>query len=629
MDINEVAMETRLHDIDSNNTDISSFIPFTWDSSESSSDSSMESYYSVPDEYKPEDFLSTVEKVWPRRLLDTVTMTSYERQEGNLYGSFQEPLYSVLSYTWGRFEDKSPTSPTLNVAGITWRVPAIDQNYFTTTSFQRVIHKTRRLSGNRFLWLDIACIDQEDYQVKMEEVGRQAGIFANAEQAFVWLWTLPADRLKSSILTLSYECRELYHAWMAAEGASRQGFAATVDGLSRIRASVDAILDDFWFSSLWTLQEEGLRRYAVVLSHEGEPVDQPGESFESVYQKSKNAYKPIGVRFRRKNVRLHYIYVHIHTLIHGLNVTSWLLSHSHWRAMFQHNDLRDTFDHILQRLEHSRHDGASSGSNPNIYYGRASRRQVTDPLDRIYGVIGLYNIQVGTAKGPQATALAPYTLEQLEEEFVIELNRKSALLGQLFIHQTAPKAGESWKIAQNIRVPRTFMDWDGAMFTCDDCSIATLPDALTEIQGRISSFENLVAFWKIAHANGIDNGYSLIIRMDDYVCEENPMMPYLNPLESDSTSDMDYIEVQRTVDGLIRTFGEDRLAVIHLGGRTIGRYEGQPEVLYVAGLLILYDDNDRGRCRRIGLCQWYGEGHECFPTGRAHLHWEMYKGTLG
>lgn len=627
-DLNEHASETHLQDIDCNDIEISSFIPFIWESSESSSDSSLESYRSPPDEYIPEDFLSTVEKAWPRRLLDTVTMTSFERQEGNLYGSFQEPLYSVLSYTWGRFEEKSPTCPALNVAGITWRVPAIDQKYFTTASFQRVIHQVRRLSGNRFLWLDIACIDQEDYPVKMEEVGRQAGIFANAEQAFIWFWTIPADGLKDSLLTLSYECRELYNAWNAAQGASCQGFAATVDGLLRIGASVDAILDDFWFSSLWTLQEEGLRRFAVVLSREGEPVKQPGQSFESVYQESKIRFKPLGLRFQRKDVKPYQVYVDISTLIHGFRSASLLLGHSRWRAIFQHNDLRDASDHILQRIEHSRHDGVSAGSNPNIYYGRASRRQVIDPLDRIYGVMGLYNMRVGTAKGPQATAHAPYTLGQLEEEFVIELNRKSALLGQLFVHQAAPKAGESWKIAQNIRVPRTFMDWDAGMFTCDDCSIAALPNALTEIRGRISSFEDLVAFWKIAHDSGIDNGYSFIIRMDDYVCWENPMIPYLNLLESDATSDMDYTDTQKTVEGLIRTFGQDRLAVIHLGGRTTGNWRDQPEVLYVIGLLILYDNN-RGRCRRIGLCQWYGEGHDCFPTGRAHLRWEMYKGALG
>lgn len=402
-----------------------------------------------------------------------------------------------------------------------------------------------------------------------------------------------------------------------------------MEGLSRIRASVEAILDDFWFSSLWTLQEEGIRRFSIVLSHEGEPVERPGVSYQSAYQESRNHFKRLGLKFQRKNISPSEIYEHISSLIHGLNSINLLMGYPRRRAIFQHSDLRDISDHIRQCVRNSRHGGVSSGSNPNIYYGRASKRQATNPLDRIYGVIGLYNIRVGTAKGPQATADFPYTLEQQEEEFVIELNRKSAFLGQLFIHQTAPKAGKSWKITHNIRVSRTFLDWDATMFTYEDCSIAALPNIPAEIQGRISSFENLVVFWKIAHTNGIDNGYSLIIRADDYVCEENPKIPYLDLLESDPTSEMDYIDTQRTADGLIRTFGEDRLSVIHLGGRKTGKWLDQPEVLYVTGLLILYDVNNRGRCHRIGLCQWYRGGHDDFPTGRANLQWEMYKGILG
>lgn len=44
MDNDEHDRETRLQDIDCNDIDISSFIPFIWESSESSSDSSLESY---------------------------------------------------------------------------------------------------------------------------------------------------------------------------------------------------------------------------------------------------------------------------------------------------------------------------------------------------------------------------------------------------------------------------------------------------------------------------------------------------------------------------------------------------------------------------------------------------------
>lgn len=37
------------------------------------------------------------------------------------------------------------------------------------------------------LWLDVACIDQEDENTKMSDIGRQARIFAKAETALIWL----------------------------------------------------------------------------------------------------------------------------------------------------------------------------------------------------------------------------------------------------------------------------------------------------------------------------------------------------------------------------------------------------------------------------------------------------------
>lgn len=50
-------------------------------------------------------------------------------------------------------------------------------------------------------WIDVMCIDQENYVVKMDEIGRQAGIFANADRVYVSLWTLNRVSMESSIMT--------------------------------------------------------------------------------------------------------------------------------------------------------------------------------------------------------------------------------------------------------------------------------------------------------------------------------------------------------------------------------------------------------------------------------------------
>lgn len=125
----------------------------------------------------PSNFVLSVEEEWPRRLLDIPTLTSLERQNGNIYGGEREPPYSILSYTWGRWYVAN--GPRLPISGVTWTIPAVNESRaFSVASFHDVIRQIGKHS--RFVWLDVACIDQENYPVKMDEIGRQAGIFAKA-----------------------------------------------------------------------------------------------------------------------------------------------------------------------------------------------------------------------------------------------------------------------------------------------------------------------------------------------------------------------------------------------------------------------------------------------------------------
>lgn len=54
-----------------------------------------------------------------------------------------------------------------------------------------------------FAWIDVVCIDQENYDVKMDEIGKQVGIFANASQVYVWLWSLPSPQLQDVYDTIT------------------------------------------------------------------------------------------------------------------------------------------------------------------------------------------------------------------------------------------------------------------------------------------------------------------------------------------------------------------------------------------------------------------------------------------
>lgn len=54
------------------------------------------------------------------------------------------------------------------------------EEHFSVRMFQKVIYEMRRLAGIDWAWVDVACIDQENVPIKMDEVDRQASIFKNA-----------------------------------------------------------------------------------------------------------------------------------------------------------------------------------------------------------------------------------------------------------------------------------------------------------------------------------------------------------------------------------------------------------------------------------------------------------------
>lgn len=527
-----------------------------------------------------------VDKLWPRRLLDTISMTSFERQDDNVYNNDREPSYSIMSYTWGRFalEPAPSEAERLPVAGITWQIPAIDPKYFSAAQFRQVIQSTREMSGNRFLWLDVACIDQEDYAAKMEEIGRQAGIFANAGMTFVWLWTVPLEALQSSSRTILAVNREW--SWQESEVE-----------LARLKNAICAVFDDYWFTSLWTLQEEGLRPDARILPLDAET------SLPHTYLQWLN----LGFR---------------HTLA--------LVGESAWRSSLHNPQMIADAEQIELRIRQAGYLNMP-GANPNQRFTQARSRKTKNEVDRIYGIMALYNMQVGAAV-PGADVSQPYSLDDLEGEFAVALNAKSALLAQLFVHVEKPPLGKSWQITQNGMVPEEFRDWGPEYVTCDDCVINAVPTGPAQLSAGIASFNSLVVFWKALVQETPDylKRDKLVVVVDDYLCREHISLPSSDPYH-DRFTPLGYFErTNRTVNALIETFGDSRLSVIRLGGK---RRRGSNGFAVAFGLLILHDGDDRGRCRRIGLCQWEGDSpygrlpSKDVETLRPRFE-EIYSGTL-
>lgn len=546
-------------------------------------------------------------KLWPRRLLDTSTMTSVECQGGHIYNGVQEPSYSILSYTWGRFPGVQGC-PALAVKGLNWDIPIIDEALaFSVTEFAEVIRQLSR-NGNRFLWLDVACIDQKNYAAKMEEIGRQAGIFANADRAYVWLWSLTADKLLKAVdpvLKYGFNFGEALLDW------NPDDLPSMATALSQ---GVNDLLRDPWFSSLWTLQEGFLRDDAIFLSREGQPVKNP--RFSLLFLELEPDYATGMVTLGDWTWRLRLVYEFLTFQPHG---------------PFHHPDCKDLNAATASRIEETGYVNERS-LIPNVQYGMARSRQTTLELDRIYGIMAAYNIQVGAAV-PGADAKKKYTLADLEHEFAVAVNKKSALLGQLFVHIRRPNPEKSWMITQNSRVPEGFAIarlYEGQYVTWGDCLIerSTSSEGMA-ICGVACAFGVLRDYWK--SLNKSQSTARFWLSVDDYLIEEQPQMLSISPRKSvmRTSADMEKVlgAVQRIYKG--RDISVVKLGRVDIEVPTLPAMVSEESRHTTYGLMILHDEEDQTRCQRLGICKWISEPSPGLgDTAISGVRWKAYKGTI-
>ena len=543
----------------------------------------------------------TLDRQWPRRLLDIETMTSLERQAGNVYGNQREPKYSILSYTWGRWQ--IPGCCGLQVDGVTWQIPGLDESLaFTKAQFKQVLQKMGH--QNRFAWVDVFCIDQEDYAVKMDEIGRQVGIFANADRVYCWLWTHETASLTTILRDLNgvyfNEVRDNRAPWdPSADQPSITGtYPQQLHPVTAERSQVllpilrqladctASLLGDWWFSSLWTLQESALRTDAFILSRSGDLIRYP-TPVESWYN------------IRTVSTTLKSIYIRLEDIC----VAYW---------DFESGRVGRAIIDIM------RQSGLSVwGTCPNIQLSVARFRQATHELDRIYGVMSLYGLRVGSTNIHSDMAKV-YTFEELEYEFVAAVNAHSPLLGQMFLHAERPRIGRTWQLNQRIRVPDDLAIYSAEYHSFDRCAIVASPYNPTVIKGRICPLDQLSSLWwatTVPHPliGESDEGFYYNVMIDDYIPREHPSVPAF--LNADLASgEQRMLWSSETVSALLEEFGNNAISVFELGECFVPGYRE------VFGLLLLHEKGCRQRSTRLGIARWVEE-IKIVP-------WVLYEGEI-
>ena len=356
-------------------------------------------------------------KFWPTRLLDPRTCTAYQRGASNSYDGDIEPRYVAVSYTWNRFAAPGKWQRS-QVKNVPWRIPVVRDYHFTPERLNEVLQEAVDRANVRFCWLDIFCIDQSLSPSQSEEVHYQPSIFRCATETFVWLTRTPSD-----ILTA------LQDRW-------RKCVESEADHLDQLASSLAAVLEDPWFSSLWTLQEaepntriiarEGVSVPSSKLSH-------PGNTFDTGFSMSS--------RESSLTLRDLSLYSRFYAKEH-----SW----SPWDFAQLATSERQNAPVLAIKL---RRAGLLDTYlfNPNLLYQLAQFREVNKLQDRLHYIRrDVFNmVQDASPMGHTARPVSPSQLDSLHLDIIL----KAPVQSQLFLATSLQPQGPSWALAPDVFVP--------------------------------------------------------------------------------------------------------------------------------------------------------------------------------
>ncbi|KAI0460578.1 heterokaryon incompatibility protein-domain-containing protein [Xylaria acuta] len=569
------------------------------------------------------------ESYWPRRLLHIPTLTSYSRNDNATYNGVKEPRYSVLSYTWGRFQVKDPgAGKSLPVKGVSWGIPTIQESHFTVDQFHKVLN-LMRFTDIEWAWVDIACIDQDNVKIKMDEVGRQAGIFQGAESAFVWLSHLSTETCFRSVALIERVINRAQFEHTLRDSSTEERKLL----LRYLQEAFDTICLDPWFTSLWTLQEVMMRNDAFIISSEGALVTFCNPTMHvpggignlAAFYKQQVSIRPM--TFSKIAADWGRVYIELLEFAAELEKNSEK-TQDDCESCFQSKEIGQLINST--GLNHV------SSNNPNVQYGVAKYRKTEYPEDRVYGIMQIYNIRVGQSIRSDVSP----SLDELIEEFGFAINYQSAVRGQMFVHTSPPKPGLSWCITEHSDVPNDLRDVPDVRI---QSTVSRGAYGSIQIQGKGRLFADFLEVHNrdVSHSSHA-MGSQLRLYLDSHIAEfiEPGIDPWL--WWADGSFRIDY---ELGSNGVVRnlalgqemwlrhytiakktseTYGQDRLLVLELGdfpGPYLGDFKSDeydnpdaflrtylPPRTHIGLLILRVEDemepDEPGIFERLGICTW-------------------------
>ncbi|CAD6567919.1 MAG: hypothetical protein ASARMPRED_001188 [Alectoria sarmentosa] len=439
---------------------------------------------------------------WPRRLLHVPSMTSLEWQPGDQYGGHVAPRYNAVSYTWGRYDLDFPGTKkikkyrnikAIEIDGVTWRVPRINPTHFSVDHFQHLIWQTcEPVDDSReridFLWLDVACIDQNDGSQKSAEIGRQAVIFHGAQRVFVWLTKVLGDRL-SHIVTNLLQSTNAAMAYAEEKKQDSARVKAFMSWLATARASLDDIFIDPWFTSLWTLQEAFLCQNAYILPLEAHLT--AGGSEPSFKIGSHTTLEAICT---------------MSTTLNQVIKSERPIVQAQWQANRADPDIRKRLKYLeeVYNMLNQRGILALATRNPIALYNIAQYRCTMHDRDRVYGIQQIFGLRLGTSAPGVSDSRSKYF-----NRFVLEDQLGAAILveypvaSQLHNFTEPVEEGRGWRVSGSSTVPSLDIQssiWGlGFDHRCQLVTEKIKGHRWGSFRGQTCDFADLSRAWKTVH----------------------------------------------------------------------------------------------------------------------------------
>ena len=549
----------------------------------------------------------------------------------------QRHFVHLGSIDWDRYQLSSalekPYVKPLKLNGASWEIPQIDDSHFTVDKFEELIRRSVEpryyhghnaaftLSRIEFVWLDVACINQtKNHPQKATEIGRQARIFKKAKQVIVWLngiafqdlekrtdglmkaaehaeqgltktvatekqWSsIPGS--KSEMLTVKIErwlsstlkqtTSKLKKNWIPFNATNPfMLLQGDEEWLISALENIASLIEDRWFSSSWTLQEAFLSQWAYIISGEVEALHVGSPQLRSIFEACETLH---GICQRSVAHKI------------ALNLP--------------------TANMEVKLIDTIEKGGlaALAIENPMALYTIASQRVTSRPVDRVYGIMQVFDFQLGISS-PHADPGATPDLQQLELELGRELITRYPIMSQLHVHTQPAEPGQAWRVSNRSRVPSlasTVGYFVTSSFLGDHKTLCQLlptdvdGKSCVSFTGRIRCFEVLQQTWSSVDRRKLYRSKKGAKSTQQIVIDSSELLPF-HLFQHDPTQDLIRDARQHRLAAELVNLCSQRSLLISV--LLLGRFSGDDGDCFIIGLILVQKSNT-DVWSRLGICIW-------------------------